>query len=711
MPTKKKRKTTKRKANALGSAVQKRLITVIFIFLIIVAAMQLGFVGNGIHICLRYIFGSFTGIFYLISLIYAIIYFIKLGLPELRSQEVFGLFLIFIGFMIITAIPNDHSIIGFNALKYYHTHSNSINGGLIGALLYMIFSFLVAYKGTLIACILIIIVGIFFLLANTVYNNKDDIIDYFKGKEMKKKTKKVEIEEEIEDEPIVAEVFKVEKEPVFYQEEMIEEPVQKVVEKNDVKEEIIKNDSNYTLPPMNLLNPPMQRKNTIANKDYAYSQSRVLIDTLKQFGVNAMLQNLLIGPSITKFEITLETGTRVNKLNSLSDDLKLALAVKDIRLEIPVPGKSAVGVEIPNESSTMVTFREVLQDVPSNLKDSKLVVPLGKNVEGNSIFTKLDTLPHLLIAGATGSGKSVCINTIICSILMRAKPDEVKLLLVDPKKVELACYDGIPHLLRPVVTDPKKAAVALRTIVEEMERRYEIFQSSNCRNITSYNEKANKDQLELLPYIVVILDEVADLMMVASKDVEDSIKRISQMARAAGIHLIIATQRPSTDVITGVIKSNIPSRIAFAVSSSIDSRTILDSSGAEKLLGKGDMLYLPMGQSLPIRIQGAFVHDDEVNRIVECVKSKQETHYEDKYLDLNPQQMSLFEEDEDEEYEAARDFVIRTQKASASLLQRQFRIGYNKAARLIDQLESNGVIGPQIGSKPREVYIQSYHEE
>ena len=356
-------------------------------------------------------------------------------------------------------------------------------------------------------------------------------------------------------------------------------------------------------------------------------------------------------------------------------------------------------------------------------KNSKLLVPLGKDVSGKIIYAELNKMPHLLIAGATGSGKSVCVNTIICSILMRARPDEVKFILVDPKKVELTNYNGIPHLLAPVVTDPKKAAAVLQEVVVEMERRYDLFAKANVRNIESYNTYVNKknnelsqdEQLELLPFHVVILDEVADLMMVASKQVEDCIMRIAQMARAAGIHLIVATQRPSTDIITGVIKANIPSRIAFAVSSGVDSRTILDASGAEKLLGKGDMLFSPMGSSSPIRVQGAFVSDEEVSAIVDYASSQQEANYDEKYINvkLNTSTFasSSKEEEEDAEYEMCRSFVINAQKASTSLLQRQFRIGYNKAARIIDQLEAEGVIGPQIGSKPREVYIRGYQEE
>ena len=492
---------------------------------------------------------------------------------------------------------------------------------------------------------------------------------------------------------------------------------------DDIREETVSSPSvkkSYRLPPLSLLNNIVNKKQG-ENKNHAVDSAERLTNVLNEFGVHATITNIMIGPSITKYELKLETGTRVNKIMSLQDDIKLALAAKDIRIEAPIPGKPAVGVEIPNLVSSMVSFKEVFKDIPKDLRDSQLLVPLGKDVNGKVIYAQLNKMPHLLIAGATGSGKSVCINTIICSILMRAKPDEVKLILVDPKKVELSNYNGIPHLLAPVVTDPKKAAATLREVVSEMERRYDLFASANVRKIETYNSYINKKneeledgkKLEKLPYIVVILDEVADLMMVASKDVEDCIMRIAQLARAAGIHLIVATQRPSTDIITGVIKANIPSRIAFAVSSSIDSRTILDCVGAEKLLGKGDMLFLPMGSNSPIRVQGAFVDDNEVEAITYYTSSQQEASYDDRYTNVKPVSgiSASKEEQEDEEYEMCRAFVIKAQKASTSLLQRQFRIGYNKAARIIDQLEADGVIGPQLGSKPREVYIRGYSEE
>lgn len=419
----------------------------------------------------------------------------------------------------------------------------------------------------------------------------------------------------------------------------------------------------------------------------------------------------------------LQTGTKLSKLLSINREISLALAKRDVRIQAPIPGKSTVGIEIPNEVISMVSLREILENVPQNKVNNKLLVALGKNIMGKSLFAEIDKTPHLLVAGATGSGKSVCINCIIASILMRAKPDEVKLVLVDPKKVELSMYNGIPHLLMPVVTDPKKASIALQKIVTEMENRYDLFSEKNVKNISTYNawvEKENavrseEDKISKMYYIVVIVDELADLMLVASKEVEDSIMRITQMARAAGIHLIVATQRPSTDVITGVVKANIPSRISFAVSSSIDSRTILDMTGAEKLLGKGDMLFLPMGENCPERIQGAYVSDEELESLVDYTVTQQKAQYDEKFMNLSLAKEQgnagggindTEEEYDDPLYNDIVEFVITSGKASASLLQRRFKLGYNRAARLIDLLEERGIIGPQNGSKPREVLVK-----
>ena len=466
----------------------------------------------------------------------------------------------------------------------------------------------------------------------------------------------------------------------------------------------------YKLPPIELLND-VENTEKVSNKE-VIKQGRILEETLKNFGVNAKVSKIRIGPAVTQFEVQPDIGVKVSKIINLQNDIALSLAAKDIRIEAPIPGKSAVGIEVPNSVISMVTLREVIKRKSTK---NPLEVALGKDISGAPIMAELNKMPHLLVAGSTGSGKSVCINGIIVSILLNAKPHEVKLMMIDPKMVELNVYNGIPHLLAPVVTNPQKASDALNRIVSEMERRYDLFSHSSTRNIEAYNQylernAENPKKVQKLPYIVVIVDELADLMMVASKDVEASITRIAQMARAAGIHLIIATQRPSVDVITGIIKANIPSRIAFAVSSQTDSRTIIDSMGAEKLLGRGDMLFLPSGRSKPIRVQGAFLDDDEVTDIVKYITEQMKANYEKSVIMNQKQEEKAAVESEDELYPNAKWFVIEEQRASASLLQRQFRVGYNRAARLVDDLEANGVIGPASGSKPRSVLIENHED-
>ncbi|MGG2014500.1 DNA translocase FtsK [Bacillus sp. S10(2024)] len=470
----------------------------------------------------------------------------------------------------------------------------------------------------------------------------------------------------------------------------------------------------YKLPSLELLKFPNNKQVTNENETI-YENARKLERTFQSFGVKAKVTKVHRGPAVTKYEVYPDMGVKVSKIVSLSDDLALALAAKDIRIEAPIPGKSAVGIEVPNSEVAVVTLREVLDSKANNHPEEKLLIGLGRDITGEAVLARLNKMPHLLVAGATGSGKSVCINGIITSILMRAKPHEVKLMMIDPKMVELNVYNGVPHLLTPVVTDPKKASQALKKVVNEMERRYELFAHSGTRNIEGYNEyiKQNNEQSEAkqpeLPYIVVIVDELADLMMVASSDVEDAIMRLAQMARAAGIHLIIATQRPSVDVITGVIKANIPSRIAFAVSSQTDSRTILDSGGAEKLLGRGDMLFVPIGASKPVRVQGAFLSDDEVEKVVEYVVAQQKAQYQE---DMIPQDVQeTRQEVEDNLYDEAVQLIVEMQTASVSMLQRRFRIGYTRAARLIDAMEMNGVVGPYEGSKPREVLVKDIQEK
>lgn len=749
----------KSKQEQVSEELKLRIICLFFIFLVIIAAMQLGVIGDHLNYVFMYVFGNLNGIIYLTCILLLGYIVVKADFPKFNGPKAVGLYLLFIGLtLFISATP---SLTGIKVIQSYFNQVPLNRGGLLGAVLYGFLSALFDYMGAIIAAVFIVVTGIILLGSKFYFEHKKEIqkraknnfnktkdslkqhSNYFGNFFKKKQNKTTFFDDAIfEDDETPTTIFEeIAKEDVtlpqaftFNDEHQEIEIVDKEPPIPSVDEELVQNDQsqieepviehntnkNYHLPPLSLLHNVVNKKQG-ENKNHAVESAERLTAVLNEFGVHASINNISIGPSITKYELKLETGTRVNKIMSLQDDIKLALAAKDIRIEAPIPGKPAVGVEIPNLVSSMVSFKEVFKNIPDKYKDNKLVVPLGKDVNGQVIYAELNKMPHLLIAGATGSGKSVCVNTIISSILMRAKPDEVKLILVDPKKVELSNYNGVPHLLAPVVTDPKKAAATLRETVSEMERRYDLFAGANVRKIETYNqyvEKKNQEndaehQLEKLPYIVVILDEVADLMMVASKDVEDCIMRIAQLARAAGIHLIVATQRPSTDIITGVIKANIPSRIAFAVSSSIDSRTILDCTGAEKLLGKGDMLFLPMGSNSPIRVQGAYVDDSEVEAITYYTTRQQEASYDERYTNVKPISAvaASKEEQEDEEYEMCRAFVIQAQKASTSLLQRQFRIGYNKAARIIDQLEADGIIGPQIGSKPREVYVRGYNEE
>jgi S-DNA-T family DNA segregation ATPase FtsK/SpoIIIE len=458
----------------------------------------------------------------------------------------------------------------------------------------------------------------------------------------------------------------------------------------------------YRLPPLSLLSRGSASARS-ADQDHM-ANARKLEATLESFGVRAKVVEVVRGPAVTRYEIQPDIGVKVSRIVNLTDDIALALAAKDIRMEAPIPGKSAIGIEVPNAEVSVVRMREVMESAAFAESDAKLTIALGRDISGQPIVANLAKMPHLLVAGATGSGKSVCINGIIVSILYKARPDEVKFLMVDPKMVELNGYNGIPHLLAPVVTDPRRASLALKQVVREMEKRYELFSKSGTRNIESYNQHVqNTGKGERLPFIVVIVDELADLMMVAAGDVEDSITRLAQMARAAGIHLILATQRPSVDVITGVIKANIPSRIAFGVSSQVDSRTILDTAGAEKLLGRGDMLFVPVGANKAIRIQGAFLSDEEVEAVVNFVRSQGSAEYREEMVPEVEESAAAEEEEEDELFEQAAQIVLEAGQASVSLLQRRMRIGYTRAARLIDYMEAKGIVGPYEGSKPREV--------
>ncbi len=467
------------------------------------------------------------------------------------------------------------------------------------------------------------------------------------------------------------------------------------------------NYENYVLPSLSLLSRSLKVKSSRINKEIL-ENVRILEETLDNFGVKVCVSQVHRGPAITRYEIQPAPGIKVSKIVRLADDIALSLAAQDVRIEAPIPGKAALGIEVPNREVAPVYLREILECPEFIDAASKITIALGKDIAGNPIITDLGKMPHLLIAGATGSGKSVSLNSIISSILFKATPNEVKLVLIDPKMVELNTYNGIPHLLSPVVTDPRKAASALKWVVSEMETRYELFSSMGIRDITRYNAQSEEHgkQCEPLPYIVVVIDELADLMMIAPIEVEDSICRIAQMARAAGIHLIVATQRPSVDVITGVIKANIPARIAFAVSSQTDSRTILDMNGAEKLLGKGDMLFMPVGASKPIRIQGALVTDSEVEDIVSYIVKQGQPLYIASFSD-QAQTTSNVATFEDPLFPDAARLVLDQGHASVSLLQRRFRIGYARAGRLMDVLEQRGIVGPYDGAKPRDVLMTS----
>ena len=591
-------------------------------------------------------------------------------------------------------------------------------GGIIGALFTYLF-YSMFRDGTKIVVITLSIIGVILLLNTSII----DLIKKIKVPKIKHEHKQKESkEEEVDKRIILASTKDIDK---ISDKETISEPdipIKTSAANVEVTAEEVKEDKpvvnpNYKLPPLTLLKLSKgnnDKENVESVKQNITTLEKVLMD----FEIPGKIKECHIGPSVTQYELELQAGTKVNKLKKKKKEIALNLAAKDVRIQAPIPGKSTIGIELPNKVNSAVSFREVLSKLPTPDEKSILAVGLGKDIMGTVKWAEINTTPHLLIAGATGSGKSVCINCIIASILMRSRPDEVKLVMVDPKKVELSMYNGVPHLLTPVVTDPKKASIALKNIVVEMERRYQIFEDTKCKNISAYNKMCEeKTEYQKMPYIVFIIDELADLMLVAAKDVEDSIMRITQMARAAGIHLIVATQRPSTDVITGVVKANIPSRISFAVSSSIDSRTILDQTGAEKLLGKGDMLFKPMGENVPIRIQGAYVSDEELQKIVDFTISQQKANYDHSLTEDRSEASSSDAGKYDDGYESKEeyddplyndivDFAIEFGKISASLIQRKYRIGYNRAARIVDLLEERGIIGPQNGSKPREVLVK-----
>lgn len=690
-----------------------------------------GIVGHFIRSFCIFLSGPFDFIPLIAFIIIGMYMIVKRKKPNFFSARLVGLYIFLIGLFVWSHMGyiNDKSLKGtaiitetinnfFSAIQNMGTKAN-LGGGIIGAIFSFIFLSLLDVNGTKIAFIMLMISGFGLFSGISIYGIVKGVSSVegqgsapgkIKDKKAKKAIKDAEEEYENDNKTVVTSI-----------DELIrvdEEPKEEIKE---VKEEIVDMDSKgYVLPPISLLEKP--KKGKVDSKETINHNVEVLQQVLQDFGIEGHVVAINPGPTVTQYELEIKSGTKVSKISSLNKELALALAAKDVRIEAPIPGKSTIGVEIPNKVKSGVTVREILQTIPEKYEDSKLLVTLGKNIMGKPMYCEINKTPHMLIAGATGAGKSVCINSIIVSILMRTKPDEVKLVLVDPKKVEFSMYEGVPHLMAPVVSDPRKANIVLKKIVVEMERRYELFSDSKTKNIAGYNayiDKQNEgrsenDQLKHLPFIVVIIDELADLMLVAAKEVEDSIMRITQMARAAGIHLIVATQRPSTNVITGVIKANIPTRISFAVASQIDSRTILDAAGAEKLLGAGDMLYLPQGENTPMRIQGTYLSDDEIKKVVDYTVKQQIAHY-DSTLTMDEEEMKATsmvdvpgsrEADEEPLYNEIVEFVVTQGKASASLLQRRFRLGYNRAARCIDLLEERGIIGPQNGSKPREVLVK-----
>ena len=736
------KKKTKKSKNKNKFEYSNEIVGVIIILLGVIGLLGTGLVGNMVKSFAIFLVGTIYVVLLLLLIVVGVFLIFKKDPPNLLSSRLIGLYIIIISFLVLLHVKyievNDTEGIKiitetFNNLMVSFSNNRALSnsgGGIIGAVFSYIFVSCFGSGAEIVVCTMFVLGIILFLNVSILdlYNkikprianifNKEDDDDEEEEEEPKVSVNTQADEALLTDPAIVVEPVKVEN---IDQDVPIMRTPPKIVstEPEEVKDEVIINSSNenYQLPPINLLNTVKNVSNK-ENEVKAKESIGELEKVLKDFDITGKVVQVNIGPTVTQFELEIKAGTKVSKLLSIQREIALALAAKDVRIEAPIPGKSTIGIELPNKINSSVSFKEVLTKMPDVNEKNLLAVGLGKDIMGKVKWMEINTTPHLLVAGATGSGKSVCVNCIITSILMRTKPDQVKLVMVDPKKVELTMYNGIPHLLAPVVTDPKKASIALKNIVAEMERRYDVFERTKNKNIKGYNKFCETNpEYPKMPYIVVIIDELADLMLVAAKEVEDSIMRITQMARAAGIHLIVATQRPSTDVITGVVKANIPSRISFAVSSSIDSRTILDSTGAEKLLGKGDMLFLPMGDNHPTRIQGAFISEEEIQKVVDYVCEQQKAQYDNTLTEMKNDSSShndgysSEEEYEDPLYNEIVDYAIQAGKISASLIQRKYRLGYNRAARIIDLLEERGVIGPPNGSKPREVLIKKEQSE
>lgn len=734
------KKKKKKDSNNNGYSVE---LTGLILILIGIIGFGFGIVGNLLKQFAMFLAGIWWFIILSILIILGIYMLYKRKMPKFSDQKLIGIYI----FIIILLVASHFEFINqtdsakdiivetynnfmeristMNANNSLHSTGIStviIGGGFIGALFASALYACVGKTGTI---VILVLLGIFASVL-TFDVNLSLIFKKIFGIFKFKKKDKIDNNNETDEIPISdsntikeAPIEKHEDNKIIItsMEELKNKPITQESLEVPSKTTPTEEDKSYTLPKFSQIFDPLKPKKN-NNTSFTQANKEILERVLKDFGIAAKVVEIHIGPAVTEYELTVPPATKVNKIVNIDKEIALALAAKDVIIQAPIPGKSTIGIEIPNPTISSVTLREVLES-PQNLKsDAKICAALGKDIMGTPKVFDLTKMPHLLVAGSTGSGKSVCINGIIASILMRYKPSEVKLVLVDPKKVELTNYNGIPHLLCPVVSDPKKASLTLQKVVTEMDNRFQTFSDKEVKNITGYNEmieKYNKKHPESpqskMPYIVVIIDELADLMLVASKEVEDSITRITQLARAAGIHLIVATQRPSTDVITGLIKNNIPSRIAFAVASQIDSRTILDQRGAERLLGKGDMLYFPMGESAPTRIQGCFINDDEIKRLIDYCKEQGSANYDQAFENVSQNTSSgsgnsAVSGDDDEAYNDVVEFAIQTGKISASLIQRRFRFGYNRAARMMDLLEARGIVGPQNGSKPREVLVK-----
>ena len=733
MAKRKKRKETKKNKEYMIE-----LKGILLLLICIVGCCPFGIVADVIKGFAAFLVGVWWAVLLVLIGICGIYMIINRHKPNFFTAKLIGLYIIIISICILSHVGymknlsfdsydiNKFKIVDNGVQVIQATISNMFDfinngtrlsgGGVIGSIFASILCGLLTLNGTMVVAITLIVCGSIMFTGVSIYDifkktkegTQNIATKVRKGKNKEEEIEVPEVTDSLSQGMVISSLDELKN----------QEPEPAKEEAAIIKPSNEDDNKNYKYPPITLLQKP-SKGNSKDNSEAIKHNVPILIQVLKDFGIEGKVVAAHVGPAVTQYELEIRAGTKVNKILSLNREIALALAAKDVRIQAPIPGKNTIGIELPNKTISMVNVREVLSVIPPSLNNSKLLSVLGRDIMGEPRWMEINKTPHLLVAGSTGSGKSVCINSILASILMRSKPDEVKLVLVDPKKVELSIYNGVPHLLAPVVTDAKKANIALKKIVAEMERRYDVFEDSKTKNITSYNKYIDKkneslpdsDKMKHMPYIVVIIDELADLMLVAAKEVEDSIMRITQMARAAGIHLIVATQRPSTDVITGVVKANIPSRISFAVSSGIDSRTILDMVGAEKLLGKGDMLYLPQGENVPIRIQGTFISEEETKSIVEYVCSQQKAHYDNTLTvadeDANATTMVESKDDYEEPlYNEIVEFVVTQGKASASLLQRRFRLGYNRAARCIDLLEDRGIIGPSNGSKPREVLVK-----